>query len=128
MKLYHGSRFDLKKLNNKQAEKAEDLTDVPEEELQDGIYLSPDYGFALAMGTRLPGITEVGNDDKTIKFEHPELFDPESNIFMYTFDSDKIPTENIELEYIDKLHYIAKGKDKLTSIELTPLEKKIYKN
>lgn len=114
MKLYHGSRYDGEKINNHQAAKGEDLIDIPEKELQDGIYLSPNYGFALAMGAKISGYTEVGDDDKTIKFEHPELFDPDSNIFMYTFDSDKIPTEN--LEYIDDLHYIVKGIKELTPI------------
>ncbi|NVN97033.1 hypothetical protein HXX01_02255, partial [Candidatus Nomurabacteria bacterium] len=58
--------------------------------------------------------------DKTIKFEHPELFDPNSDIFMYTFDSDKIDAEN--LEYIDRLHYIVKGVK-----ELAPVEKESVK-
>ena len=114
MKLYHGSKYDGEKIESRQAAKAEDLVGVPEEELQNGIYMSPDYGFAFSMGARPRGQTAVGNDDKTISFENPELFNPDENVFLYTFDSDKIPAEN--LECIDNLHYIVKEKNKLTPV------------
>jgi len=120
MKLYHGSRHDGEKIESRQAAKGEGMKGIPEKELQEGIYLSPDYGFAMAMGARVPGETKVGDEDKTIKFEHPELFDPNSDIFMYTFDSDKINADN--LEYIDRLQYIVKGLK-----ELIPIEKESVK-
>lgn len=122
MKLYHGSKYDGEKIESRQATKAENLLDVPEEELQNGIYMSPDYEFALSMGVRPHGETITDNNGKTISFENLKLFNPDENIFIYTFDSDKIPAEN--LKYIDNLHYIFKGKDGLTPISKETLKAK----
>ena len=120
MKLYHGSRYNLEKIQNKQATKPKDLNGIPDKELQDGIYLSPDYGFALAMASRPNGISHIEDSNKTITFEKPELFNPDNEVFIYTFDSEKIPTEN--LEYIDKLQYVVTGENELIPIQKENLQ------
>ncbi len=49
MKLYHGSKVKSKQLERKQAQKGE--SGVLEDELLNAIYLTPDYGRAVAMGS-----------------------------------------------------------------------------
>ena len=68
----------------------------PREELQDAIYLTPDYEYAVAMAVKPGGVTEIDNEAKTIEFENPEDFDPERNIYIYTIDSDDIPEEHLK--------------------------------
>ena len=46
------------------------------------------------------GITHIDDEKHTIKFENPQLFDPEKVVYMYEFDSEAIPLEN--LKYIDE--------------------------
>jgi|GEM_PF-814239 len=93
MKLYHGSRKKLDKLVPQQAGAAEGLN-VPDGELLDAIYLTPDLGFAIACAVRPEGVTHI-NTDQTIEFENSELFNPEEEIYIYEIDSEKIPKENI---------------------------------
>ncbi len=102
MKLYHGSKDRLEYLEPRQA--SSDVV-VPEGELRRGIYLTPDYGFAVAMAAR-PENSRTDVDEKTMKitFERPELFDPESDIFIYSFDSEELPTDNVQ--YIDEWQYV----------------------
>lgn len=68
---------------------------VPEGELLDAIYLTPDYGFALACGARPEGVTDIDDDHKAITFENPKLFDPEERVYVYEIDTDKIPEGHI---------------------------------
>lgn len=94
MELYHGSRRKLDKLEPQQAGAAEGLH-VPEGELLDAIYLTPSYEYAIAMGARTEGVTRI-NDDHTIEFQNPELYNPEDEIYVYEIDSAKIPQENLK--------------------------------
>lgn len=94
MKLYHGSRKKLDSLKPQQAGAAEGLN-VPEEELLEAIYLTPDYSFALACAVRPEGVTHI-NDDQTIEFQNPELYNPEDEIYIYEIDSEKIPQEHMK--------------------------------
>ena len=110
MKLYHGSKQDVEKLTRQQA--SSPYTDVPEEEKQDAIYLTPDYGYAVAMGAKPSGVTIIENDIKKIEFERPEDFDPERDIYIYTVDSKDIPKhllteEKDENGEIDRLQFAA---------------------
>lgn len=80
---------------------------VVADELLDGIYLTPDYGFAVAMAARPDGATEIDDDERKITFEKPGSFDPESDIFIYGFDSESLPPESIK--YIDKWQAVVVG-------------------
>ena len=94
MKLYHGSKNNFTSIKRSQAGKADNI-EVPENELLDAIYLTPDYGFALACATRPEGVTEIDDNNKVITFENPELFDPEEEVFVYELDIENIPKEKI---------------------------------
>ena len=79
MKLYHGSKYKLDRLESRQAGKGD--VEVPENELLDGIYLTPDYGFAVAMAARPENsVTTIDNNEHKITFEKPELFKPERDM------------------------------------------------
>lgn len=104
MKLYHGSKSNFEKVNRNQAGNGPDMA-VPKDELLNAIYLTPDYGFAMACAVRPLGQTKISNENKTLEFvDHPELFDPEQEIFIYEFDVDNIPENKIRK--IDELQYV----------------------
>jgi hypothetical protein len=106
MKLYHASTHELSSLKPQQAAKGS--ADVPLEELQNGVYLTPHYDFALAMGSRPENSgTQLDEITRTITFEKPELFDPNREVFIYTIETDSLPKENVE--YIDENQYVIKG-------------------
>lgn len=102
MILYHGSCRQLEVLKPHQAEAGEGVS-APEGELLKAIYLTPNREFAVAMAARLEGITNINDESKTIEFEHPELYDPEKEVYLYIVDSDSIPKENIR--EIDERQY-----------------------
>ena len=115
MKLYHGSKYKLEKLKSRQASS---VVVVPEKELLDAIYLTPDYGFAIACAARPDGVSNIDGKEKTIEFENPENFDPLREIYIYTVDSDKITAEN--LIKVDDGQYAVIGLEELEydSVEL----------
>jgi len=94
MKLYHGSRNKLSSIKKNKAGRADNI-EVPKNELLDAIYLTPDYGFALACAARPEGVTEIDGKSKTIRFENPDLFDPEQQVFVYEVDIGNVPKEKI---------------------------------
>ncbi len=96
MLLYHGSKQKFEKLERRQA--SSPYVDVPEGEKLEAIYLTSDYGFAVAHAARPDGVTRIDNENKTIEFEHPEKFDPQIDIYIYTIDGDKIPPEHLKKE------------------------------
>jgi hypothetical protein len=108
MILYHGSSKELSSLESRQASSEHN---VPEGELLDAIYLTPNLDFAIACAARPPGATDIDDDDKIIEFEHPELFDPEKEIFVYEFDSEKISQEHIR--QVDEKQYAIEGINEL---------------
>ncbi len=109
MKLYHGSKILLNKLENRQAQQGD--TEVPRDELLNGIYLTPDYSFAVAMGARPNGETFLDDKKHTVSFKESNHFDPKENVYIYSFDSESIPTENIKI--IDDRQYAIVGIDTL---------------
>jgi len=111
MKLYHGSKRDISLIERRQAGKADNIV-VPETELQNAIYLTPDYGFALACGARPNGVTTIDDENKTINFENPALFDPSAKVFVYEIDFDSIPKENIE--QIDERQFVVSNMESLS--------------
>jgi hypothetical protein len=108
MLLYHGSAREFSEIPKSQAQSG-GKENVPEGELLDAIYLTPSIGFATAVAAMPEGGADI--EEKTIEFEHPELFDPEKEVFVYEIDSDKIPKEN--LRQIDELQYAVVGLDKI---------------
>ncbi|MFA7286165.1 MAG: hypothetical protein WC052_00685 [Patescibacteria group bacterium] len=102
MILYHGSRHRVDKLERRQAQAADGLT-VPEGELLEAIYLTPDRGFAIAMAARPDGLTEINDEEHKIHFEHPELFNPEQEIFLYAIAAESLNGGRIEK--IDERQY-----------------------
>jgi len=101
MKLYHASKDQLASLKPQQAQKGS--AEVPNDELLNAVYLTPDYGYALAMGSRPEGSTIIDEQNHTITFDRPELFNPEEEIYIYSIDSENVP-EN-KLKMVDDLQY-----------------------
>jgi hypothetical protein len=110
MKLYHGSPNQFDSIHSSQAQRGEGM-EVPEQELLNGIYLTPDYGFALAVGAKPYGATHINDEMKEIEFGHPELFDPNKKVFIYEIDSKKIPQEL--LKQIDDNQFVVTGINEL---------------
>lgn len=93
MKLYHGSKDKFEKIERRQA-MTDKSVQVPESELQNKIYFTPDIGFALAMAVRPKGITHV--DNGYISFENIDDFDPECTIYVYEIESESIEEDLVE--------------------------------
>lgn len=121
MKLYHGSKHNFEKIKNN-PDRNGNPNNVLEKQNLNGIYLTPDYKFAIVMASRPQGHNHIDTDKKIAEFENFNLFNPEQDIFIYTFDSKKIPTKN--LEYIDNLQYVVKGENELIPIEKESLKAK----
>lgn len=115
MKLYHGSPNKIEdSIKKKQARQAEGLN-VPNDELLDAIYLTPDYGFALANAIKPKGLTNINEEEHLIEFENPNLFNPGKEVYVYEVDSEVIPAEN--LRKVDDLQYVVEGLDELKLIK-----------
>ena len=67
---------------------------VPESELQNKIYCTPDLSFALAMAAGPSGITRL--DNGTISFENESEFNPEQVIYVYEIDTEQLPEQLVE--------------------------------
>ena len=108
MKLYHGSKNgNLITIKKMQAQAGEGV-EVPEDELKEGIYLTPHYGYALAMAIRPDGVTHIDDETKTIEFENPELFSPEEDVYIYEVE---VPDE--VARQIDKNQYVIENLDEV---------------
>ncbi|OGF29563.1 hypothetical protein A2531_00025 [Candidatus Falkowbacteria bacterium RIFOXYD2_FULL_34_120] len=119
MKLYHGSPNSFDTIRKSQAQ-AGDGIKVPDDELLNAIYLTPNYEFALAIASMPKGATDIDEATRTIKFENPEAFDPEKEVYVYEIDSEAIPKEN--LKEVDELQIAV-----LNIPELKPSMKHIHK-
>ncbi|MFA6423689.1 MAG: hypothetical protein WCV83_00045 [Candidatus Magasanikbacteria bacterium] len=102
MKLYHGSPNNFSTVQKNQAQQGDNM-DVPKDELLDAIYLSPKFEFALAVASMPEGAAHIDDKKHTIEFENPQLFDQEKVVYIYEFDSEAIPPEN--LKYVDEQQY-----------------------
>ncbi|RJQ34374.1 hypothetical protein C4566_02160 [Candidatus Parcubacteria bacterium] len=101
MKLYHGSKNSSLQLIKKQQAQAGEGVEVPADELLEGIYLTPDYGYALAMAARPDGLTHINTENKTIAFENPEAFDTQMPVYIYEVD---VPDD--QARQIDQLQWV----------------------
>ncbi|MFC1663310.1 hypothetical protein ACFL04_04090 [Patescibacteria group bacterium] len=102
MILYHGSKQKVEVLKPHQAEAGEGVA-APEGDLLKAIYLTPNKEFAIAIASIPEGQTNIDNETKTIRFENPELYDPESEIYIYKVDISKIPKEHVR--QVDERQY-----------------------
>jgi len=117
MKLYHGSSHKFNKIPKSQAQAGGGL-DVPASELQNGIYLTPKYEFALAVAGMPNGAMHTDEVARSIQYEKPELFDPEKEVYVYEVDSERIPSEG-NLVTVDDLQYVVLGVDELAPSHMT---------
>ncbi len=97
MKLFHASKTKFDVIKRSQALAAEGL-EVPEGELQNKIYFTPEIGVALAMGARPPGITSISGGK--ISFENVDEFDPEEAVYIYEIDIEEDLVEFIDDEQV----------------------------
>lgn len=95
MKLYHGSPKNFDTIRKNQAQAGDGIT-VPDNELLNAIYLTPKYGFALAIAAMPEGNANIDEATKTIEFENTDAFDPEKEAYVYEIDSESIPKENLK--------------------------------
>lgn len=108
MKLYHGSKNRLDRLEPRQA--STESSGIPAGELLHGIYLTPDYGFAVAAAARPENSrTDIDEETKTMTFSNPENFRPDENIYIHSIDSENIPSD--KLKQIDERQYVVLGED-----------------
>ena len=96
MKLYHGTKRKLKQIEPRQAQSGGN-TEIPKDELLNAIYLTPDYGRAVAMGSRPEGKTEFDDKNHKITFENPKLFNPDDDVYIYSYDSEMIGEDKLKL-------------------------------
>lgn len=125
MKLYHGSKNNFASIRKSQAGKADNI-EVPENELLNAIYLTPDYGFALACAARPNGVTNIDGETKSITFENPELFDAEMDVFVYEVDVENIPKDKIIK--VDDGQYAIVDTDELKVLNTFPHKAKEVQN
>jgi hypothetical protein len=95
MLLYHGSKEKFEKLRPQQAQAGEGV-EVPKDELQKAIYLTPNYKFAVACAARPDGVSNIDDKNGKIEFEKPETFNPEQDIYIYCVNSENVPPENLK--------------------------------
>jgi hypothetical protein len=122
MILYHASQKQFAVLKRNQATMVDGVV-VPEAEVQNKIYLTPSFGFALAMAAGPDGMTHL--DEETISFERADEFNPEAVIYVYTIDGHALPPES--LEYIDENQYAADVDELIPAAIATYLAKEVFK-
>lgn len=93
MKLYHASKHQFAVIKRNQVTVPEGVV-VPDAELQNKIYFTPDIGFAIAMAAGPDGITSVSSG--YVSFENYSDFDEDRTIYVYEIDSETIPRELVE--------------------------------
>ena len=113
--LYHGSNKRFKEIRKSQAEAGQGIS-VPDGELLDAVYLTPDFGFAVAMAAKTGGLTEIDDEKHTIVFERPEDFDPDKEVYIYEIDASQIPEENIR--YVDERQIAVTGVEKMALVNI----------
>ena len=88
--LYHGSEKKLDVLKRHQAWAP---LGAPAGDSLDMVYFTPDFAFALVIAAGPEGINEVNYHERTVRFENPDKFDPEKEVYIYMVDPSKIPDD-----------------------------------
>lgn len=114
---YHGSKKLFQKLKK---QKAYGPPGTPAEESLEAIYLTPDFAFALACAARPPGATRIGHIDRTVRFDNPDKFDSEKDVYIYLVDPARIPD--------DKKIWVDKWQVAVTLDEIEPDKVEIHKS
>ena len=109
--MYHGSGKRFSKLVRQQAHA---VTESPENEKLNTIYLTPDYSFALAMAARPMGFSGVDHKRRIVRY-NLDSFDPEKEVYVYVIDVSKIPEDKIIR--IDELQ-VAVDIDEIVPVEV----------
>ena len=93
---------------------------MPDGELLNAIYLTPDFGSAVAIAAKTGGLTVIDDEKHTIVFERPEDFDPDREIYIYEIDASQIPKENIK--YVDERQVAVTEMEKITPLNVQELK------
>ena len=117
--LYHGSNKRFEEIRKSQAEAGQGIS-VPDGELLDAVYLTPDFGFAVAMAAKTGGLTEIDDEKHTIVFERTEDFDPDKEVYIYEIDASQIPEENIR--YVDERQIAITEMERITPLNVQELK------
>lgn len=122
MKLYHGSKNGNLTIIKKMQAQAGKNVEVHEDELKNGIYLTPHYEYALAMAIRPNGVTHIDDETKTIEFENPELFFPEKDVYVYEIEVSEKDIRQFDknqcvVEHLDEIKPAAMHRHKAKEIE-----------
>ena len=117
--LYHGSNKRFEEIRKSQAEAGPGIS-VPDGELLNAIYLTPDFGSAVAIAAKTGGLTVIDDEKHTIVFERPEDFDPDREIYIYEIDTSQIPKENIK--YVDERQVAVTEMEKITPLNVQELK------
>lgn len=110
--MYHGSEKRLDKLIRQQANGAPGR---PKKEKLNMIYLSPEYGFALACAIKPKGLSVIDHTKRIVRFNLND-FNPEKEIYIYTVDISVVPKNRIV--YIDELQ-TALNLDEIKPVRVT---------
>lgn len=89
---YHGSRWLFSKIETRQPVNP---NGKPKEGSLEAVYLTSDFGTALAFAARPEGVSKIDHERRTIRFENPDLFDSEREVYIYFVDLSQIPEERI---------------------------------
>ena len=89
---YHGSRWLFSKI-----ERRHPVT--PDGKPKDGgfeaVYLTVDFGTALAFAARPQGRGWIDFPKRTLRLEYPDSFDPDAEVYIYFVDLSTMPEEKI---------------------------------
>ena len=89
---YHGSRRLFSRI-----EKRHPVTPDgnPKDEGFEAVYLTWDFGTALAFAAQPPGIGWIDCAKRTVRWEYPDSFDPEDEVYVYFVDLSQVPEEKV---------------------------------
>ncbi len=102
-RFFHGSAKKFEVIEARQARPARQGVITPDGESLKAIYVTPDPRFALAFAALPEGDATIDPYSQTVIFEHPQLFDPSRDVYVYEIDSRAIPHE--KMRNIDPLQY-----------------------
>ncbi len=88
----HGSRWLFARLEKRRPINADGK---PKEGALEAVYLTADFGTALAFAGRPEGRCRIDHKRRILSFEHPEAFVPAREVYVYSVDISRISKESI---------------------------------